>query len=592
MKKIIIYSLIFILLTSGFHSVSSNQSLQNINNQVIIYQISQRSYEPNIDFYSKYDPNNIDGFDYVIITTKDLEDSIINSEFISWKDSLGYSIKIVLLSDELIQDQLGNDLPAKIRNFLREYYDIWGIKYVLIVGDHDTIPMRYCYPDPQNHYFNIYDHFSGEIPTDHYYADLSLPDQESWDSDGDGFYGEFEEDNPDFLAEVIVGRIPTAVQSRITYTLNKIVNFEQDVGLWKYNSLHAGAFWYFENEDNGDSEIYDGSTSLNLIETQIMEGWNVSHYSEQEGLFVSEYDWLALTENSFINDWNSGKYSVVNWGAHGGNNGAARKVWSWDDGDNVPESNEIDWPYFISTTSNLDDDYPSVLFAISCLIGYPEKIGSGNIGIDLLTKPIFGSSIGVLGATRITYGCKDWPINKGGAESLCYEFNRFLINESNRVGDALYNSKYFCNTNYGFDHYAENWNLFNYNLYGDPSLVLTGISSDNNPPNKPIIVGPISGKIGEYYNFTFSSVDLNGDSIQFYIEWGDGNEWTEFIESGEEITLSHIWEDNNNYIIRAKAKDIFDAESDWTTLEIIIPKNKPYLNQLIFRYFNFLINFL
>jgi PKD repeat protein len=97
---------------------------------------------------------------------------------------------------------------------------------------------------------------------------------------------------------------------------------------------------------------------------------------------------------------------------------------------------------------------------------------------------------------------------------------------------------------------------------------------ENNPPNTPSITGPVSGEAGEEYDYTFNSVDPDGNNVQFYIEWGNGNEWTEFLGSGEDITISHSWNVKNDYIIRAKAKDINGAESDWATLEISMPKNK------------------
>lgn len=97
---------------------------------------------------------------------------------------------------------------------------------------------------------------------------------------------------------------------------------------------------------------------------------------------------------------------------------------------------------------------------------------------------------------------------------------------------------------------------------------------ENNPPNTPEITGSNSGKAGEEYNYTFSSVDPDGDAVQFYIEWGNGNEWTEFLGSGEDLTISHTWNEKDDYTIRAKAKDINGAESDWATLEVSMPKNK------------------
>jgi len=416
---------------------------------------------------------------YVIITTGTLQSSIIASDFLDWKASLGYNVRIVLTTDPEIAGQAGGDLAEKTRNFLRYNYIPWGIEYVLLVGDYATIPMRYCYPDSSNHTNGAGDPsswpWSGDVPTDYYYADLSDPDATSWDSDGDGFCGEYGQDNPDFLAEVYVGRIPTSNSSRITYTLNKLVAFEQDTGAWKQQVLHAGAIAYFENEDYSGRELSDGATILDSIETDLMSGWTISHYSEQGGLQTSACDWSALTEAAFIGDWRDGQYGIVNWSAHGWSNRVARKIWSWDDGDGVPEThdpNEMSWYDMISTSSLLDDDHPSIVYAVSCLVGYPEPNAWGNMGIDLLTKPFYGASVGILSGTRVVW------VSKGGGELMAYEFNRYLIDGPSgpeKVGNALYDSEFFCNQNYTWNHYSEYWNMFGYNLYGDPSLVREGI---------------------------------------------------------------------------------------------------------------------
>jgi hypothetical protein len=419
-----------------------------------------------------------DTYDYVIITTGALQSSIVASDFLNWKASLGYNVRIVLTTDAEIAGQAGVDLAAKVRNFLRYNYLPWGIEYVLLVGDYATIPMRYCYPDSDNHANGAGNPaawpWSGDVPTDYYYADLSDPDASSWDSDGDGYYAEYGQDHPDFLAEVYVGRIPTNNSSRITYTLNKLVSFEQDTGAWKQRALHAGAIAYFANEDHSGRALSDGASILDSIEANVMISWQISHYSEQGGLGHSPYDWPALSEAAFIGDWRNGQYGVVNWSAHGWSDRVARKIWVWDDGDGVPETsnpNEMSNSDIININSNLDDDYPSIVFAVSCMVGYPEPNAWGNLGIDLLTEPSFGASAGIVSGSRVVW------VSKGGGELLAYEFNRFLIDDPGgpeRVGEALFDSKFFCNQNYTWNHYSEYWNMFCYNLFGDPSLAREG----------------------------------------------------------------------------------------------------------------------
>jgi hypothetical protein len=38
--------------------------------------------------------------------------------------------------------------------------------------------------------------------------------------------------------------------------------------------------------------------------------------------------------------------------------------------------------------------------------------------------------------------------------------------------------------------------------------------------------------------------------------------------------VGHTWDEKEIYTIRAKTKDIHDAESDWATLKVSMPKNK------------------
>ena len=575
-----------------------NCDRQQTNDELKIYSVSYKQTSKNIENYKKIIEqhksneilNNFQTYDYVIITTEALYNSITSSNFLEWKTLIGFSIKIVNITDSEIASQSGGDLPEKIRNFLRSYYQDWGIEFVIIVGNHATIPMRYCYPDPDNHRFDIFDWTSGEVPTDYYYADLSSSDSDSWDLDGDGYYGEYGQDLPDFFPEVYVGRIPTNVNSKITYTLDKIVSFEQDTGEWKKNALNAGAFFYFTNEDNSGNPAMDGAKLSYYIENDVMVGWTISHYSEQLGLETSVYSWPALSETAFINDWRNGQYSVVNWQGHGWTNRAARKVWSWDGGDGVPEANEISWPDFININSNLDDDFPSIVTAESCYVGCPEPATGGNLGIDLLTDPSMGASIGVIASARSPYGSFDWPNNPGGSDSIIYEFNRFMINDSKKVGEALYDSKFFCNLNYGWDHYAEYLDMFTFNLFGDPALALEGITVENLPPDKPTIDGPNSGSPDNELTYCIIASDPDDDALYVIWNWGDGtgSDLLGPLISGTEVCDTHIWDTKGSYTISVTVKDEHGL-SVTAYKEISIPRLKTFntfLQEILKRFQN------
>ena len=100
-------------------------------------------------------------------------------------------------------------------------------------------------------------------------------------------------------------------------------------------------------------------------------------------------------------------------------------------------------------------------------------------------------------------------------------------------------------------------------------------------PLTPDINGPTSGKPGTSYDYTFTSIDPDVDDVQFFIDWGDGDtEWTSFAASGTPVTRSHTWSEKGTYVIRAKAKDTDDYESDWGTLTVTMPRNRLLTNTL------------
>jgi len=116
---------------------------------------------------------------------------------------------------------------------------------------------------------------------------------------------------------------------------------------------------------------------------------------------------------------------------------------------------------------------------------------------------------------------------------------------------------------------------------------------NNGPPEVPIITGETQGHYGESYDYTFVSTDRENQDVRYYIEWGDDTfeEWIGPFVSGEEVVLSHTWDEEDTYTIRAKAKDIFDAESQWGTLSVTMPVNQhsysfPLLQRLLERFPN------
>ena len=109
---------------------------------------------------------------------------------------------------------------------------------------------------------------------------------------------------------------------------------------------------------------------------------------------------------------------------------------------------------------------------------------------------------------------------------------------------------------------------------------------DDNPPDKPIIDGPNSGLINIEYNFTAVTSDPDDDNVSYYFDWGDGKNsgWTDFIPSGIIVNLSHSWAKSGTYTIKVKAKDDYGMESEWSELQVTMPRDKATTYSLLHRW--------
>ncbi len=138
------------------------------------------------------------------------------------------------------------------------------------------------------------------------------------------------------------------------------------------------------------------------------------------------------------------------------------------------------------------------------------------------------------------------------------------------------------------------WKIIASDPYGESTEgpIWEFTTKQNTGPTDPEIVGPPKGIPNREYSFTFVSNDSDDSDVYYYIDWGDGNieEWIGPYSSGSIARIGHTWEEQSIFIIKAKAKDIFDAESGWSEFEIEIPRirdtHNPIILQLLERFQN------
>ena len=188
---------------------------ERIARSIIANYDQARAFHP-----SRGEPIPRGAHDYVIITTQALAPAV--QGLLDWETAKGRTVTIV--TTEWIDANCdGVDLQQKMRHFLVRKYPTgeWGIEDVLFVGHYDDVPLRRTAPNAG----------FGSPETDFYYAELSATDDQSWDKDGDGRYGEWLGDSVDFYNEVNVGRIPWSEYDTVEHICAKSVAYEQNTDI-------------------------------------------------------------------------------------------------------------------------------------------------------------------------------------------------------------------------------------------------------------------------------------------------------------------------------------------------------------------------
>jgi hypothetical protein len=172
--------------------------------------------------------SNLKGYDLLIISPKTFKTAL--TQFTDHKNR--HNIKTKIVEVEKIYDLMfwkGQDKAEKIKYFIKEAKETFGISYVLLIGSSKYIPVRYCYNEDNN---SIWPEF--KFISDLYYADIY--DKEgnfsSWDTNENRVYGEWrgnsaEDKDIDLSPDVFLGRLPCKNRLEVKIVTKKIIKYEE-----------------------------------------------------------------------------------------------------------------------------------------------------------------------------------------------------------------------------------------------------------------------------------------------------------------------------------------------------------------------------
>ncbi|MBN2335676.1 hypothetical protein JXL21_08955 [Candidatus Bathyarchaeota archaeon] len=468
-----------------------------------------------------------------------------------WKDATGRP-SIVVSLESIYADPAysGADTAEEIKKCIADYEATHNVKYVLLVGDVDKLPMRYFYVKravtDEVRWLQYY-------LTDHYYADLYDGGGAfcSWDADGDDVYGEMIDDDDDddytntdgidFDFDVIVGRIPADSEAEVTRYVDKVIKYEKEVlyeswfknillvtgtGDWVYPSLPTT--WDEDQNDAIATEMTTaGFTDIKLYHSNTVgdpdypNPTNINDYLNAGAGFINvishgnQFSWgvydvrtdmAGLTNQDKLTVVYSFGCSTAKLGPIAASDPYIDVGGTLRDYGAVYESSYYPHPMSTWVEPAVPDPLQDSTTDIDCMPEY------WNFNSDK-------GAVAFIGSTAEASGAMGSPVMQYFFESFASDGHRVLGDVWDSVCDKV------------LIHYApeSDWDqgrrwLF-INVFGDPTLVLGGLA--DKPPQTGLTVGApkhLSGDDTYVTSSTSFSLYANDDSAvasthyRYYIE--------------------------------------------------------------------------
>ena len=413
---------------------------QNIANPKAI----DRFYPLDVTSQNKKSGGNVD---YLIITNEYLKNDF--TPLLHWKIRKGLNVEIITL-EEIEQKYDESSIQLKIKKCLFDYYNIGGLKWALLGGDQDIIPVQYCYSKIT---FEKSD-FEDNIPTDLFYA--CFDHRFDWNSFYNEKIGEMFFDGHDITPDIFLTRIPVNTRQDVKAFVEKTLRYENHPAQNTYNDkmLFAGVKLWSSWEGKSDSHhrsdlIFD--TYVNMK----WKGEKLSFYDTgTDFLQGSDYQ---VTSGNLSDRMNEG-FGYFHFTGHGNN-----QYW-------VMEAGKA---FNVDDATNLTNKASGIVMTNACNVNAFD-ISEPSLSEALLRNPN-GGCIAFFGSSRYGFGNPE-PSNMLGA-SLKYNANfmKYLFSEDQSYSKSF--GQIASSVKSGFSTNSSTNGVFNYLLYsinpmGDPELPL------------------------------------------------------------------------------------------------------------------------
>ncbi|MDD5454762.1 MAG: C25 family cysteine peptidase [Candidatus Ratteibacteria bacterium] len=401
-------------------------------------------------------------YEYIVITTNALRDAGTSpyklDDLVNAKISRGITAAVVTVENEIslypdTRPDGGHDVQTQIRNFIIDYSQNHGTRYVLLAGNASNIPPRMFWVDPLNPYYS-----PTLMPVDMYYGCLldAYGNPVTFDDEPtpDGVYGE-PNDGPgggevDLYAEVFVGRAPVATGDEISNFVRKTLTYENTTSDYLRSIYMVGELLDYLGQYYGSDymeEIRLGSDA-NGYTTIGFENSLYADFFDTYTLYDDYYNYISTQD--LIDAFNSGAH-IINHLGHG------------------------EWccmcyyiPFCTYELQSLTNTDYSFVYSQTCEAGRFDDYS--DCFAEVVTTMQYGAFAAIMNAR---YGWYD-PGGTDGA-SQCYHrefWDAFLGENINKLGKINQDSKEDNISKINAEFMR--WSYYELNLFGDPELILKG----------------------------------------------------------------------------------------------------------------------
>lgn len=404
------------------------------------------------EWESSREPTQLTQETALLVTSDSLAGSW--APFIDWKGERGINVELETV-EKIAATMEGLDVQEKIRLFVRSRIEESGVRWVILGGD--SLPNGGgLVPDRDTFHENMWGR-STDIPTDVYYLSPT-----NWDADGDGVYGEFEDDceaitYPD--GTVGLGRIPVRSEEDVRAYTEKVIAYEsrypgeEFANSFLYTCTVAGA--YPKVRRSWDDYI-----------SKVLTGGDAERY------FANETPWdiekpgdYPLSGGNWVKLFNEGRVGKMHLHGHG-----LLRGWVMEDERSFFGFKEV---------ALLTNEYAyPMITTVSCFTGHYDAKKDPCIVEAMLRAPKAGAIAVVApcreGKPHFINPKKDFPLMMregkldGTTETMTLFWKRG-IDEDLTAGEALMVGKAQL-TNKAQESANYHMCLCEINLLGDPTL--------------------------------------------------------------------------------------------------------------------------